>query len=538
MSLKLSYNGEIHKLQKIPASFAALLEVTHSLFGSTLPKEFSLHYEDSEGDKIVIHSDEDLKALIEVELAASTKSTKIYVTPKSQSSQPDEIIIQKETKILENKLDSSSISRASTNKEEIREAVTDLIYEQVPTLANLLKEMLNDSVNLQQSHDTKKTSTSQQQQKVVHQMVTCDGCGVNPVVGLRYKCSVCTDFDFCENCEENVKHEHPFIKIKEAVSYQGRHHGHHGFHGHRGPHGRHGPGHGHGPFGPFGGFQPFGGTGFGLGGGFGGENGCHQFKEMFKDMKKEWKEQCQGQQKEGCNPFQNPLAQMAAEFYKNMPQDTRDNINGMFNGVPDTLLAQFESMKVDEPKPETKEEPKLDFSFVKEVAQIPASLTLKDKTFYKSIVLKNTGTKDWPKTVFLASNNEVKGLRTNLSAVEPGKEASIILTIESPALGGKYFSSWKLGYTDESGKDVFIGKPFDLGFEIVSAEESTPSGNEKKEEEKTIPQPKVYSEKVKNTAKLLKELFPEQDLDKLLETVEKNEKLTVEELIENFLVQY
>lgn len=535
MSLKLSYNGEIHKLQKIPASFAALIEVTLSIFGSALPKEFSLNYEDSEGDRIVIANDEDLKALVQTELATSTKSTKIYVQAKSQSSQPDEIIIQKETKILENKLDSSSISRASTNKEEIREAVTDLIFEQVPTLANLLKEMLGESVNLSQSQDNQKTSSSQQKKQAVHQRVSCDGCGVNPIVGLRYKCSVCPDFDFCEKCEDTVKHDHAFIKIKEPANYEGGHHGHH-----HGYHGRQGHGRGHGPFG---GFTPFGGPGFGLGG-FGGENPCHQFKDMFKDLKKEWKEQCGSQQqcggqqqREGCHPFQNPLAQMAAEFYKTMPQETRENLNGMFNGVPDTLLAQFESMKVNDPKPETKEEPKLDYSFIKEVAQIPSSLTTKDKTFYKSIVLKNTGNKDWPKTVFLASNNEIKGVRTNLSAVEPGKEASIIVTIESPALAGKYFSSWKLGYSDESGKEIFIGKPFDLGFEVVSAEEVTPSGNEKKEE-KTIPQPKEYSERVKTTAKLLKELFPEQDLDKLLETVEKNEKLTVEELIENFLVQY
>ena len=41
----------------------------------------------------------------------------------------------------------------------------------------------------------------------------CDGCGVTPIMGIRYKCSVCKNFDFCEMCEERVPHEHPFIKI-------------------------------------------------------------------------------------------------------------------------------------------------------------------------------------------------------------------------------------------------------------------------------------------------------------------------------------
>ena len=47
-----------------------------------------------------------------------------------------------------------------------------------------------------------------------HDRVRCDGCSVFPLVGVRYKCAVCEDFDFCEKCEENVNHPHPFLKIK------------------------------------------------------------------------------------------------------------------------------------------------------------------------------------------------------------------------------------------------------------------------------------------------------------------------------------
>ena len=55
-----------------------------------------------------------------------------------------------------------------------------------------------------------------EQDKVVHENVECDGCGVSPIVGIRYKCSVCKDFDYCEICEERLGHEHPFLKIKKA----------------------------------------------------------------------------------------------------------------------------------------------------------------------------------------------------------------------------------------------------------------------------------------------------------------------------------
>ena len=51
--------------------------------------------------------------------------------------------------------------------------------------------------------------------KVVHPMYICDGCGMDPIVGARYKCTVCDDFDYCEACEEKFKseHKHPFLKI-------------------------------------------------------------------------------------------------------------------------------------------------------------------------------------------------------------------------------------------------------------------------------------------------------------------------------------
>ena len=54
-------------------------------------------------------------------------------------------------------------------------------------------------------------------EKNVHLNVTCDGCGVHPIVGVRYKCAVCRNFDFCENCEkkEALKHGHPLVRLPE-----------------------------------------------------------------------------------------------------------------------------------------------------------------------------------------------------------------------------------------------------------------------------------------------------------------------------------
>lgn len=89
---------------------------------------------------------------------------------------------------------------------------------------------------------------------MVHERVQCDGCGINPIIGIRYKCAVCKDFDYCAKCEDNMGHDHPFLKIRTAngapammitvlnegqpAQEHGRHHGpHHGrHHGHQGHH--------------------------------------------------------------------------------------------------------------------------------------------------------------------------------------------------------------------------------------------------------------------------------------------------------------
>ena len=60
---------------------------------------------------------------------------------------------------------------------------------------------------------SKSSSNINELQLRTHLNAACDGCGVSPIIGIRYKCSVCKNFDFCEVCEERVVHNHPFIKI-------------------------------------------------------------------------------------------------------------------------------------------------------------------------------------------------------------------------------------------------------------------------------------------------------------------------------------
>ena len=59
--------------------------------------------------------------------------------------------------------------------------------------------------------------------KIIHKNINCDGCGMKPIVGVRYKCKVCKNFDFCQNCFDlyKEKHGHEFEKIEVPIEAEG-----------------------------------------------------------------------------------------------------------------------------------------------------------------------------------------------------------------------------------------------------------------------------------------------------------------------------
>jgi hypothetical protein len=54
------------------------------------------------------------------------------------------------------------------------------------------------------------------QHTIIHRGIACDGCGMSPIRGIRWKCLNCRDCDFCSDCEANDPHNktHLLVKIK------------------------------------------------------------------------------------------------------------------------------------------------------------------------------------------------------------------------------------------------------------------------------------------------------------------------------------
>ena len=50
---------------------------------------------------------------------------------------------------------------------------------------------------------------------VAHNGISCDECGMNPILGIRYQCAEGCNYDQCDSCNQTkgITHGHSFIQL-------------------------------------------------------------------------------------------------------------------------------------------------------------------------------------------------------------------------------------------------------------------------------------------------------------------------------------
>jgi len=414
----------------------------------------------------------------EIEVIPEIKEPRVEELPEIKEEKIEEAsescCDKKKKKLCKNK---NKEEKKNKKAEKMNKLVAEAILSYIPTLAYLVKDYIAEEDKFNNQPGPKPEIRLP---VPTHQGVACDSCSKSPVTGIRYKCSVCPNFDFCEVCERTKEHPHPFIKIRMPLI-----------------------------------------------------NKCPYFVNKQE-----------GQEKQA-----EPKIEIKVEPKPDSKEEEK------VQNVPEKIeYPKFESKPIDE-KIENKSELKLlDVELIKELSTVPEVVSEKDLVLYKTIELKNTGTTQWPKNVFIKTISDIKGENGILQSLAPGKSVTAVLIIKSPCKPGQYKMPWRVCYNDEKANTQYFGNPITISFEIKA---SQPKGlkviEEIKKEEVPVQKPadkkiesvpvkvepkketKTYSEDVIKKARTLKEFFPDNEIEYYYEFISQAKQKPIDELINDYL---
>lgn len=231
-SIKFEYNGEIRKLTAI-TNYLEMNDTIQQAYGFE-PNTFTIKYKDEDDDMITVSSQDDYVLALEhfggkppkftitcSFLGSSTISviSKIDDCDLSTITKNEPSLMTLETgesHSIDQNFIKSDFPKLENTKEEIEESkevnVKDYIEKHVDAIMQAPKVPLEDS-KLEESKE------SHAHHSEIHLRVACDICNWSPIVGTRYKCTVCFNFDLCENCESSNDHNHPLMKLKTSKDF-------------------------------------------------------------------------------------------------------------------------------------------------------------------------------------------------------------------------------------------------------------------------------------------------------------------------------
>jgi len=245
--LKLHYQSSVKRVRDNPKTFGELLELAYNEFEELRGLDLVFQYVDLDKEFINIASDCDLseayKYFEENEmkvLKLDLKKSNELLQRQSDIGSLKNVVLEFNNEIQKNELVPKIDAKVKElghnvliNKEEAKEKVVKnsnpkggLLVEAKGSLTDLIKttideEIRNSEVEFQSIAKEEITKALQpkpiQKLKTAHLGVKCDSCHAVPIIGVRYKCSECLNYNLCEICEEKEIHpNHNFLKfIKE-----------------------------------------------------------------------------------------------------------------------------------------------------------------------------------------------------------------------------------------------------------------------------------------------------------------------------------
>ena len=100
------------------------------------------------------------------------------------------------------------------------------IYKNDQTRVNELNNsIIKSQINNSKILNNNNKNNNNNNKYIEHKGIKCEQCGLNPIIGERYQCEKCRNYNLCEKCEENnyytKEHNHNFIRIREEKKNNG-----------------------------------------------------------------------------------------------------------------------------------------------------------------------------------------------------------------------------------------------------------------------------------------------------------------------------
>ena len=243
VALKIFFGQECRRSNLAPATLQDLKEYIYSVTGLRNPK---IQYKDEEGDLISIYTESEYRDLLEntstllkitvspSKLDQSTDFSLMAIDSPKVPTPPHPLPPEITTKTLTPRQLSNSPKSLPKDSCSIPQDFSSAYIESLPFSTSTVKagspdispldKYAKSKVNLLESIRgiIRKELGKGEELKMSglmhkHEGVVCSQCGVRPIVGIRYRCSECP-VNFCEICEFNEEHEHPFYKMKYPES--------------------------------------------------------------------------------------------------------------------------------------------------------------------------------------------------------------------------------------------------------------------------------------------------------------------------------
>jgi hypothetical protein len=284
----------------------------------------------------------------------------------------------------------------------------------------ILHHLLNPAAATDSSSDQ-----SQSADLPIHRFVRCNECGMKPIMGFRYKCTVRPDFDLCGICEAKSPQPHPMVKIYNPEQQQSR-----GFGG-RGCGGR-------------------GGRGWGFGRGCGrwrsAEAAAERAREHFEGVARE---RASHNEKE-INELEEDL--ISATLEQAISESSHTSFEESKSGsssIPEAYAFFPSAPPVVAAQPAPKPISKPMARFVRDVTMPDGTSVQPSSVFMKTWRIRNDGPSDWPEGCELVNaggdalflDDE---LRIPVASVHAGEEVDLSLTLTAPSASGRHVGYFRL----------------------------------------------------------------------------------------------